>query len=286
MSSLSTRRSFLAASAAATVLDAAPRRITKAVYARMLPKNLGWTARFELARTAGFEQVECVTCTDPKEAEEIRRASQVARLPIHSVMNQAHWKFPLSSADPRVAAESMKGMETSLENASLWGANAVLLVPAVVDASTSYRDAWTRSQRQIRKLLPLAQRLRVAIAVENVWNKFLLSPLEFARYVDEFQSPWVRAYFDVGNIVLYGYPQDWIRTLGPRILKLHLKDFKLSGSSYEWAALREGDVDWPEVRRALSETGYSGTATCELPPGDEAYLREVSRRMDQILGGA
>lgn len=283
MSSFPTRRSFLAASALAPLLRAAPRRIAKGVYARMLPKNLDWKARFELARAAGFELVECATCPDPKEAEEIRRASETARLPIHSVMNQAHWKFPLSSADPQVAAESVKGIETSLENARLWGADAVLLVPAVLNPATGYRDAWTRSQQQIRKLLPLAERLKVHIALENVWNRFLLSPLEFAQYIDEFQSPCVRAYFDVGNIVLYGHPQDWIRTLGPRILKLHLKDFKMRGATYEWAPLQEGDVDWPEVRRALAEINYSGPATCELPGGDEAYLREVSRRMDAIL---
>lgn len=286
MRRLATRRSFLAASLAAGLAPAAPRRIVKAVYARMLPKNLSHAARFDLARAAGFERVECVTCPDPKEAEEILRASRAAGLPIHSVMNLTHWKFPLSSADPQVAAEGRKGVETSLHNARLWGADAVLLVPAVVDPATSYRDAWRRSQQQIRKLLPLAERLKVHIAIENVWNKFLLSPLEFARYIDEFKSPWVRAYFDVGNVVLFGYPQDWIRTLGRRILKIHLKDFKLTGSTYQWAALREGDVDWAEVRRALEETGYSGVATCELPSGDEAYLREVSRRMDLILSGA
>jgi len=286
MSSFLTRRSFLAASAATGLASSARPPIAKAIYAGMLPRQLSHAERFQLARAAGFEQVECATCPDPEEAAEIRRASEAAGLPIHSVMNQAHWKFPLSSADPQVVAESLKGMETSLHNARFWGAGAVLLVPAVVNAATGYRAAWTRSQRQIRKLLPLAERLEVPIALENVWNKFLLSPLEFARYIDELESPWVRAYFDVGNILLYGYPQDWIRTLGKRILKLHLKDFKLSGSSYQWTALREGDVDWREVRRALADIGYSGTATCELPPGDEPYLREVSRRMDLILAGA
>ena len=98
-------------------------------------------------------------------------------------------------------------METSFRNAKLWGADTVLLVPAVVDAQTSYRDAWTRSQKVIReRLLPMARDLKVTVAVEEVWNKFLLSPLEFARYVDELDSPWLKAYFDVGNVVLYGFP--------------------------------------------------------------------------------
>ncbi len=281
------RRTFLAAAAAMPALAQQARLpIKKAVYAGMLPRNLSWADRFKLARDAGFEQVECGTADDPAVAEEIKRASESAGLPIHSVMNQAHWKYPLSSADPEVVAQSMKGMETSLRNAQLWGADTVLLVPAVVNPQTGYRDAWTRSQQQIRKLIPLAQKLKVVIGIEDVWNKFLLSPLEMAEYVDSFKSPWVRAYFDVGNIVFYGYPQDWIRTLGKRIVKLHLKDFKYEKGRTAFTALREGAIDWPEVYKALAEIGYKGTATVELPGGDEAYLREVSRRVDLILTNA
>ena len=123
------------------------------------------------------------------------------------------------------------------------------------------------------------------IAVEEVWNKFLLSPLEFARYIDEFKSPWVKAWFDVGNVVLYGYPQDWIRTLGKRIVELHLKDFKRLEDGYKWVNLGDGDIDWPEVRKALAEIGYSGAATTELEGGDEAYLRDVSKRVDRLALG-
>jgi L-ribulose-5-phosphate 3-epimerase len=119
-----------------------------------------------------------------------------------------------------------------------------------------------------------------------VWNKFLLSPLEFAAYVDAFKSPWVRAYFDVGNILLYGYPQDWIRILGKRIVKLHLKDFSFRKNVAAFVALREGDLNWKALYQALADIGYSGTATCELPAGDEAYLREVSARVDLILTSA
>ncbi len=289
MSNPFSRRAFLAAPAAALASRAAagPRLpIAKAVYIEMLPGTLSYAERFKLAREAGFEQVECATTPSQAEAEEIKKAAQSAGLRIHSVMNQAHWRYPLSSSDPEELAKSMEGMETSLRNASFWGADTVLLVPAVVNARTSYGDAWTRSQRQIRRLLPLAEELKVVIALENVWNKFLLSPLEFARFIDDFRSPWVRAYFDVGNVLLFGYPQDWIRTLGGRIAKLHLKDFRMAKSCFEWAPLREGNLDWPEVYQALAAIGYSGTATCELPAGDEAYLREVSRQVDLILTGA
>jgi L-ribulose-5-phosphate 3-epimerase len=262
--------------------------IRKAVLISMLPKELSYADRFTLAREAGFEAIEMQTISREEEAAEIREASQKTGLRVHSVMNSDHWRLPLSSSDPEVVNRTVRGMETSLANAALWGADTVLLVPAVVDANTSYQDAWTRSQRVIReRLLPRARDLKVTIAVEEVWNKFLLSPLEFARYVDEFASPWVRAYFDVGNVVIYAFPQDWIRTLGPRIVKIHLKDFNFDrpNGRFTWKALGEGDIDWPEVRRALADVKYSGYVTTELPGGDAAYLAEVSRRVDRFLAG-
>lgn len=295
MSMTLNRRGFLKSGAAGVLLAAEgvegvrPKASTvagplkKAVLVSMLPKELSYLDRFKLAVDVGFEAMEAQTVIDPKEAEAIKEAAEKAGLRIHSVMNMDHWKFPLSSDDPATVARSMKGMETSLRNAKLWGAETVLLVPAVVNPKTSYRDAYARSQAQIRKLIPLAKELGVVIAVEEVWNKFLLSPVEFAAYVDEFKSPWVRAYFDVGNVVLYGYPQDWIRTLGKRIVKFHLKDF--DSKTKEFVPLREGSIDWPEVRRAIAETGFSGYLTVELKDGDAAYLREVSARVDKILAG-
>jgi L-ribulose-5-phosphate 3-epimerase len=284
------RRTFfsmtLAAATASRVSAAARLPIKKAVYESMLPSKLSYPDRFKMARDAGFEQVECATQPDQRKAEEIKKAAETAGLRIHSVMNQAHWDYPLSSADPAVVAKSIEGMEASLRNAHFWGADTVLLVPAVVNANTGYKDAWVRSQQQIRKLIPMAAKFKVVIALEEVWNKFLVSPLEFARYIDEFESPWVKAYFDVGNILFYGYPQDWIRTLGKRIVKLHLKDFRFRDGRTEWLNLRDGDVDWRAVHAALEEIGFSGTATCELDGGDAAYLKDVSHRVDLILAGA
>lgn len=288
-----TRRTFLHMAAAATATTPALARtsaagagggaLKKAVLISMLPKELSYYDRCKLAVEVGFEGMEAQTVTDPALAEEIKEAAQKAGLRIHSVMNMDHWRYPLSSADPQVVERSMRGMETSLRNARLWGADAVLLVPAVVNPETSYRDAYLRSQEQIRKLIPLAQELGIVIAVEEVWNKFLLSPLEFARYIDEFDSPWVKAYFDVGNVVLYGYPQDWIRTLGQRIVKFHLKDFHFD--SKQFVNLREGSVDWPQVRQAIEEIGFSGFLTVELRAGDEAYLRDMVARVDRIFAG-
>ena len=187
----------------------------RAVLISMVPPG-PFADRFAAAKTAGFEAIEMQTLTDAAEVDAARAASAATGVAIHSVMNMEHWRSPISSDDPAVVAKSVAGMETSLRNAKAWGAGVVLLVPAVVDPKTSYKDAWTRSQRVIKeRLLPLAAELKVIIGIEEVWNRFLLSPLEMARYVDELDSPWAKAYFDVGNVVLYGYPQDWIRTLGP-----------------------------------------------------------------------
>lgn len=289
------RRSFLRAAATAaafssSALAAANRLpIKKAVLLGMLPKELSYKDRIQLARDVGFEELECPTIRDAAEAEEILAAAKAAGIRIHSVMNSGHWEFPLSSGDAEVVAKSVDSMETSLRNARLWDADTVLLVPAVVNEQTRYVEAWERSQNQIRKLIPLAKEMKVVIAVENVWNKFLLSPIEFARFVDDFNSPWVRAYFDVGNVVLFGYPQDWIRTLKERIIKLHFKDFRFfrdpeSGTrTAEFVPLREGDIDWKEIYRALGEIGFEGTATVEVRGGDRKVLQEISRRVDLIL---
>jgi hexulose-6-phosphate isomerase len=259
--------------------------IKKGLVYDMLPDKLSHADRFKLARDAGFEVVQAPTTPDSHTAEELKNAAAGANMRIDSVMNMDHWEYPLSSDDAAVAEKSLAGMRTSLHNAKLWGSDTVLLVPAVVNPRTSYRDAWTRSQNQIRKLLPLAEELRIVIAIEEVWNKFLLSPLEMATYIGEFKSPWIKAWFDVGNVVLYGYPQDWIRTLGKNISNVHLKDFKRKEGGYAWVNLGDGDVDWPAVRQAFADIGYSGSAIAELDGGDEAYLRDVSRRIDRLLLG-
>jgi L-ribulose-5-phosphate 3-epimerase len=259
--------------------------IKKGLVMSMLPEKLSVTDRFKLARETGFEVIQAPTTPDAKQAEEIKSAADASGVRVDSVMNMAHWKYPLSSADPVVVETSMEGMRTSLHNAKLWGCDAVLLVPAVVNPQTSYKDAWTRSQKQIRALLPLAEELKMVIAIEEVWNKFLLSPLEMLAYINEFKHPLIRAWFDVGNVVLYGYPQDWIHTLGPTIAKVHLKDFKRSENGYAWVNLGEGDIDWPAVRQAFTDVGYHGSAIAELQTGDEAYLRDVSKRIDRLLLG-
>ena len=259
--------------------------IKKGLVFDMLPEKLSYGDRFKMARNVGFEVVQVPTESDAGKAEEIKKAADAAGIHIDSIMNMDHWKYPLSSSDHEAVEKSLAGMRTSLHNAKLWGADTVLLVPAVVDAKTSYHDAWQRSQKEIRRLIPLAEELKVIIAIEEVWNKFLLSPLEMAKYIDEFQSPWIKAWFDVGNVVLYGYPQDWIHTLGKRIVKVHLKDFKRKEDGYAWVNLGDGDVDWSAVRQAFADIGYSGSVITELDGGEESYLRDVSGRIDRLLLG-
>jgi hexulose-6-phosphate isomerase len=191
------RATSLAATAALRPRPAgAASGMKKAVYVSMLPKEakdasgaakaLSYAERFQVAREAGFEGIEIGTIADAAEAQTIKEAAAKTGLVIHSVMNADHWKYPLSSADPAVVAKSVAGMEASFRNAKLWGCDSVLLVPAVVNPETSYQDAWARSQKVIReRLLPIAAESKVVIGIEEVWNKFLLSPLEMARYVDE-----------------------------------------------------------------------------------------------------
>ena len=284
-----TRRQVLSGAAAIGAIGlgqnglagAAKGKIQKAVLLSMLPKEMPYLDRFRLAVDVGFRQMEAGTVDTDAQAQEIKDAADKADLRIHSVMNQAHWRHPLSSPDPSVVETSLKGMEASLRQAKLYGADAVLLVPAVVQPDTDYEQAWERSQREIRKLIPMAEKLGVVIAVENVWNKFLLTARDFIQYIDEFNTPLVRAYFDVGNIVHYGFPEHWIRKVGKRLLKVHLKDYERE--TRQFVNLGEGSIDWDAVRTAFDEIGYTGVATVELRRGDRDYLADVSKRVDRLL---
>lgn len=291
------RRELLGRSAAAAALSAVVRQrpaaaeedgIKKAVVYSMLPGDLPPAGRFQMARDCGFDGVE-MPAVPEAECESLRRAAENAGIRLHSVI-YGGWDPPLTHPDPAQRAQSVKKAEAALRSAQGLGAGSILLVPGVVNASTPYSNAYRWAQEGVRELIPTAEKLKISIQIEEVWNNFLLSPLEFNRFIDSFKSPWVQAYFDVGNVVPFGWPEDWIRTLRGRIKKVHLKDFKggpglfgaIKGS---FVNLRDGSVNWPEVRKAFSEIGYSGWMTCELAGGDAAYLRDVCRRVDLILAG-
>ena len=265
-----------------------PVALKKAVKLGMVDEPISLLEKFELLKRLGFDGVELDSPNDLDTAE-VLAARDRSGLPIHGVVDSVHWRQTLGDPDPAVRAEGLAGLTTALRDAHAYGASTVLLVPAVVNAGISYADAYTRSQAEIRKAIPLAEELGVQIAFENVWNGFLLSPLEAARYVDEFESQVVGWYFDVGNVVNFGWPEHWIEVLGPRILKLDIKEYSREKRNEEgpYAGFRvplgEGDCNWPRVLEALAEVGYEGWATAEISGGDTARLTEIAARMDRIL---
>lgn len=262
--------------------------LKKAVKYGMIDEPIPMVDKFRLLKELGFDGVE-MDSPNAFDNAEVIAARDEAGLPIHGVVDSVHWQKTLGDPDPAVRAEGVAGLETALRDAKAYGASTALLVPAVVNENISYADAYSRSQAEVRKVLPLASELGVKIAFENVWNRFLLSPLEFARYIDEFGSDMVGAYFDVGNIVNYGWPEHWIRTLGPRILKLDIKEYSRSKRDKEGpyagfqVELGEGDNNWPVVMEAIREVGYQGWATAEIPGGGRDRLADIALRMNRIL---
>ncbi|MBM4063477.1 MAG: sugar phosphate isomerase/epimerase, partial [Planctomycetes bacterium] len=200
-------------------------------------------------------------------------------------VGNVHWNKPLSDPDPAVRAAGRKALEAALREAKAFGASSVLLVPAVVKKDVPYLDAWTRSQAEVKQVLPLAAELQVKVLIENVWNRFLLGPTELARYVDELQSEWTGVHFDAGNLVQFGFPEHWVPVLGKRIQKVDVKEFKRGRANYEGfdVKLNEGDTDWPAVVAALKLVGYDGWFAAEMGGGDAEYLKDLGRRMDAFL---
>jgi len=243
--------------------------------------------KFQAVKAAGFEGIEPMSHMSQSE---VLDAFAATGLKPASCCCATHWAKPLSDADPAVRRAGLDGLIQALRDAHAYGASSVLLVPAVVNKSVSYGDAYTRSQTEIRKAIPVARDLGVKIAIENVWNQFLLTPLEAARYVDEFDSSSVGWHFDVGNSVTYGFPEQWIRILGKRILKLHIKEYsrakrdKLGPSAGFQVAYLAGDDDWPAVMAALDEVGYTGWGIAEQPGGDSREgLKDLAAGMDRIF---
>lgn len=253
----------------------------KAVKLYMVQGNQPLVEKFKLLRKLGYDGVE-LDGPSQLDRDAVVAARDESGLAIHGVVDSVHWSKPLSDPDPKVQEAGVDGLKRAIEDAKTYGASTVLLVPAVVSDKVAYRDAWQRSQENVFKVLPFAQENGIKIALENVWNKFLLSPLEFARYIDEFKSDFVGAYFDVGNVVEFGFPQHWIKTLGARILKIDVKEYGRKDRFHY--KLGEGDVNWPAVRQALDEIGYRGFCTAEIPGGDETYLADVAGRMNRLLG--
>jgi hexulose-6-phosphate isomerase len=275
-----------ARASAAQAAESTDRKLKKAVKFSMVQGTASLVEKFKMLKELGFHGIDI---DQRVEHDDVRRARDESGLVVHGVVDYDHWKLPLSHPDPKVRAEGLEVLKTSLRDSKAYGGTTVLLVVGIVNKEISYADAWQRTQVEIRKALPLAQELGIKIAFENVWNMFLLSPLEFARYIDEFENPWVGAYFDIGNVVNYGWPEQWIRILGKRILKVDVKEYSRKirdqqgpGAGFN-VELGEGDCDWPAVLAALDAVGYSGWGTAEVRGGDRDRLAEISKRMDQVL---
>ena len=267
------------------------RQIKKGLMWGAVPGSMPVLEKFKLIQQAGFEGVEI---NSGMNREEVLKARDATGLVIASVVDSVHWAKTLADPSPKARQEGLDGLTTALHDGKAYGASSVLLVPAVVSQRVSYDEAYVRSAVEIRKVIGLAEELGVKIAIENVWNQFLLSPLEAARYVDEFHSPAVCWHFDVGNVINTGWPEQWIRILGARIHKLHIKEYSRRKRDQEglWKGFeveyREGDNDWPAVMKALDEIGYHGWGTAEpayWPSGVDlpARLGQVSRKWDEIF---
>lgn len=253
--------------------------------------NIGFGAtileKFQAAKAAGFDGVEVMS---PLNREEVLKAKELTGLIVPSVCGSLHGKYALSDPDPEIRAKGVEALKVTLEDAKTYGADTILLVPGRVNETVSYDECWDRSVAEIKKVIPFAEKLGVTIAIENVWNNFLLSPLEAARYIDQFKSPIVRFYFDCGNVLVIGWPEQWIRILGKRIARIHIKEYsrKIADKQGKWAgfgvALQEGDNNWSAIVKALDEVGYHSWATIEQPGGDTPEgLKELCQRLNNIL---
>lgn len=263
--------------------------------ARTLKKGIMWGGigvgksimeKFQAAKEAGFDGVEPMSHLDRKEVIAARDATGLI---IPSVCGELHWKYLLSDPDPKIRELGVEALKVTLEDASVYGADTILLVPGKVTDTVSYDQCWNRCIEELNKVIPLAEKLKVKIALENVWNNFLLSPMEAISYVDKFKSPYVGFYFDCGNIMAYGWPEQWIKILGNRLAKVHIKDYsrKIADKQGKGAGfgvkLLEGDVNWQAVMQSLDEIGYHGWTTVEMPGGDtKEGLKDLCDRLVKI----
>ncbi|RYX84139.1 sugar phosphate isomerase/epimerase [bacterium] len=259
---------------------------------------------FSLARQHGFEAVEVSVGSEgfplsyqvnfdstPDECAAVREAAEKEGIKLASMASGFGWDFPITSNDPAVRAKGIELAQKALRVCSYLGIDAMLLVPGGVGADfidgfvvTDYEDAWNNALASLKEIAPVAEEVGVSVGVENVWNKWLLSPLEFRAFLQEVNSPRVGCYFDVGNVVLTGYPEQWVRILGERITRVHFKDFKKSvGTLDGFCPLLEGDTDYPAVIEALKKANYFGPVTAEFF-GAEDQLADISKAMDTILG--
>ena len=263
--------------------------LKKALGLGMITEDLSLADKFKLAKELGFDGVELNSPVDFT-MKEIMEAKEKSGIETPTVVNKDHWSVPLSDPDPEVRKKCIASVAKSLEEIKELGGDTVLVVPGVVNDKVSYEDAYITSQNSIRELIPYAEKTGMQIGLENVWNNFLISPVEAKRYIDEINHPLVGWYFDIGNVLRYGWPEHWIKTLNRRIMKLHIKEFsrELMNSAGLWEGFKvdllKGDNNWPVVMKAVSDINHQGGwLTAEVSGGDRNHLRNISNQMDEII---
>ncbi len=228
--------------------------------------------KLNLIKGLGIAGVE-VSIGSKVNHDELRKAADATGVPVHGIVHG--W--------------SLDKIRESIDIAKKLGADTVLVAPPQVKEDYTYDECYAKSQAVYREVLPYAEKQQVYLLLETVWNNFLLSPMEMARYIDEINSPWFQAYFDIGNMVKYGWSEQWIRILGKRIKKVHLKDYsrKIAETQGPWKGfdceIGEGSNDWAAVRKALAETGFQGWATAEVGGGDKARMVQLAEEMNKVL---
>ena len=246
-------------------------RIKKAVKYGMISGDMPAVDKLALIKELGYDGVEPGVGND-KEAAELLEARQKTGVPIHGVVNG-----------------SVNNIPNAIDRAVLYDSSSVLLVAGKVDENKPYAVNYEETQKTIREAIPYAAEKKIMLLVENVWNNFLLSPLEMARYLDELDSEWIGCYFDVGNVVRFGYPEHWIPVLGERIKKLDIKEYSTQKQNDEglWKGFNvkigDGSIDWAAVRRELTAINYEGWATAEVGGGGRERLEDIAARMDRVL---
>ena len=259
---------------------------------------------FALAKDAGFDGVEVALDekglisleSTQEDALKVKAMAEKAGIELYSVATGLYWAYNYTSENAENRAKAKEITKKQLQVAAWLGCDTILVVPGAVNVAfepgseiVDYDVAYDRALEALKELAPVAEELKVSIAVENVWNKFLLSPLEMRNFIDEVGSKFVGAYFDVGNVIYCGYPQHWIKILGDRIKKVHFKDYRYSvGGLDGFVDLLAGDVDYIGVMAAFEKIGYDNWVTAEmLPPYaqyPETILYNTSNAMDKILG--
>lgn len=258
----------------------------------------------ELAKNAGFEGVELALNGEgelsmqstEKEIIEVRKIAEDMGLSLYSLSCGLCWDYRLSDDDPKLRKKAKDVIKKQLETAKILGADTALVIPGVVNVEFSnpekkvaYDVVYERAMEGINELKDYAEKLKVNIGLENVWNKFLLSPMEMRDFIDKIDSAYVGSYLDIGNTLYCSYPEDWVRILGKRIKKVHFKDYRMqAGGLHGFVDLLAGDVDYPEVVKALNEIGYDDWVSAEMIPNykhhTDAIIYNTSYAMDRILG--